>query len=54
MGIVEQKKEINEPIAQLTAKFQSTIFYLNGTELVRSKEYLEVGEIVTLIQPMTE
>lgn len=47
MGIVEQMKELNEPIAQLTAKYRSTIFYLNGTELVRSKEYLEVGAKVT-------
>lgn len=47
MGIVEQMKELNEPIAQLTAKYRSTIFYLNCTELVRSKEYLEVGDIVT-------
>ena len=43
MGIAKQIKGIHAPIGRLTAKYRSTVYYLNGNELVRSKEFLEVG-----------
>ncbi|MBQ0139980.1 MAG: hypothetical protein KBT36_11820 [Kurthia sp.] len=48
MGIPEQIQTVQVPIGRLTAKFRSTIYYQNGNELVRSKEYLEVGEQVNV------
>lgn len=48
MGIQKQPETIQIPVGKVTAKFRSTIYYKNGKELVRSKDYLDMGEQTTM------
>lgn len=49
MGVANQIQSIQVPIGRLTSKYRSTIYYLNGNELVRSKEFLEAGVQVDVL-----
>lgn len=48
MAIQKDIQSIQIPIGKVIAKFRSTIYYQNGNNLIRSKEFLEVGEQATL------